>query len=61
MLVNITLEIAFLCYSRDFITSMIAITEFDYIFKKKAMPKAKLPNGVHVCVQGNGWMDAAMV
>jgi hypothetical protein len=25
------------------------------------MPKAKLPNGVYACVQGKGWMDAAMV
>jgi hypothetical protein len=25
------------------------------------MPKAKLPNGVHVHVQGKVWMDAAMV
>jgi hypothetical protein len=31
------------------------------IFKRKTMPKAKIPNGVHVCVQGKGWMDAAMV
>jgi hypothetical protein len=31
------------------------------IFKRKTMPKAKLPNGVHVRVQGKGWMDAAMV
>jgi hypothetical protein len=31
------------------------------IFKRKKMPKAKLPNGVHVCVQGKGWMDAGMV
>jgi hypothetical protein len=31
------------------------------IFKRKTMPKAKLPNGVHVCVQAKCWMDAAMV
>lgn len=32
-----------------------------YIFKWKTVPKAKLVNGVHMHVQGNGWMDAAMV
>jgi hypothetical protein len=31
------------------------------IIKRKTMPKAKLLNGVHVHVQGKGWMDAAMV
>jgi hypothetical protein len=31
------------------------------IFKRKTMPKAKLLNGVHVHVQGEGWMDAAMM
>jgi hypothetical protein len=31
------------------------------IFKRKAMTKATLLNGVHVHVQGEGWMDAAMV
>jgi hypothetical protein len=31
------------------------------IFKRKTMPKAKLPNYVHVCDQGKGWTDAAMV
>jgi hypothetical protein len=31
------------------------------IFKRKTVPKAKLPNGVHVRVQGKVWMDAAMV
>jgi hypothetical protein len=31
------------------------------IFKRKTMPNAKLPSGVHVHVEGKGWMDAAMV
>jgi hypothetical protein len=31
------------------------------IFKRKAMPKTKLLNGVHVPVKGKGCMDAAVV
>jgi hypothetical protein len=31
------------------------------IFKKKTVPKAKLVNGVHMHVQGNGSTDATMV
>lgn len=31
------------------------------MFKRKTTAKAKLPNSVHVCVQGKGLMDAAMV
>jgi hypothetical protein len=31
------------------------------IFERKTLPKVKLPNGVHVLVQGKGCMDAAMV
>jgi hypothetical protein len=31
------------------------------IFKRKTMPKATIPNGVHVRVQGKGWTDAAVV
>jgi hypothetical protein len=48
-------------------TAMLAITvdgrklPLYVIFKRKTMPKAKLPNGVHVHVQGKGWMNAAMV
>jgi hypothetical protein len=26
------------------------------MFISKTMPKAKLPNGVHVCEQGKGWI-----
>jgi hypothetical protein len=48
-------------------TVMLAITAdgrklLSYvIFKRKTMPKAKLPYGVHVHVQGKGWNDAAVV
>jgi hypothetical protein len=48
-------------------TAMLAITAdrrtlpLYLIFKRKIMTKAKLLNGVPVHVQGNGWMDAAMV
>jgi hypothetical protein len=31
------------------------------IFKRKTMPKAKLPNVVCVHVQGKGWVNAAML
>ncbi|KAG7172037.1 Pogo transposable element-like 81, partial [Homarus americanus] len=27
------------------------------IFKRKTLPKKKLPNGIHVIVQPKGWMD----
>jgi hypothetical protein len=48
-------------------TAMLAITADGrklppyVIFKRTAMPKAKLPNGIHVRVQDKGWMIAAMV
>jgi hypothetical protein len=31
------------------------------ILKRQTEPKVKLPNGIHVCVQGEGRMDATMV
>jgi hypothetical protein len=54
-------------YKKQHCTVMLAVTAgrrklpLYVTFKRKTIPKAKLLSGVHVRVQGKGWMDAVMV